>query len=203
LLLDPEDVIRFRQPRRDHGARYDSPDDLLGRHRHETIHYQHPGGMPDPAADCPMQLSRTTGRTVARDLDWFFRRDGSKLPVSYVVLPIELPQEGDGAVVAFAGIEQSSRGEQVPDRRDAVLGAREGSLRRIAALVTGGAASADVFAAIAREVAHVVGAAGAGVALRPREEDSHAVIAEWSEVRIRGRPVPAGRSMDRGSRSRC
>ncbi|MDX6727724.1 MAG: hypothetical protein QOK49_2529 [Baekduia sp.] len=33
--------------------------------------------------------------------------------------------------------------------RDAVLGTREDSLRRIAALVAGGAASADVFAAIA------------------------------------------------------
>ena len=37
------------------------------------------------------------------------------------------------------------------------LGAREDSLRRIAALVAGGAASADVFAAMVREVGYVVG----------------------------------------------
>jgi hypothetical protein len=42
---------------------------------------------------------------------------------------------------------------------DSWLGAREDSLRRIAALVAGGAASADVFAAIAREVGYVVGVA--------------------------------------------
>ena len=40
---------------------------------------------------------------------------------------------------------------------DSWLGPREDSLRRIAALVAGGAASADVFATIAREVGYVVG----------------------------------------------
>jgi GAF domain-containing protein len=41
--------------------------------------------------------------------------------------------------------------------RDAALAAQQASLRRVATLVAGGAASADVFAAIAREVGHVIG----------------------------------------------
>ena len=101
-----------------------------------------------------MLLPRTTGETVTSDLDWLFRRDGSRFPVSSVSAPIELP-EGRGAVVAFTDIEDRLRAEQLLGERDAVLGAREDSLRRIAALVAGGAASADVFAAIAREVGHV------------------------------------------------
>ena len=99
-----------------------------------------------------MQLPRTTGQTVARDLDWFFRRDGSRFPVSYVSLPIELP-EGRGAVVVFADIGDRLRAEQVLGERDAVLGSREDSLRRIAALVAGGAGG--TFRAIAG--ARVVG----------------------------------------------
>jgi PAS domain S-box-containing protein len=181
VVVDPDDVIRFANPAAITALGYDSADNLLGRHRHETIHYKHPGGTHYPAADCPMQLPRTTGQTVARDLDWFFRRDGSTFPVSYVLLPIELPK-GRGAVVTFADIEDRWRGEQVLGGRDAVLGAREDSLRRIAALVAGGAASVDVFAAIAREVAHVVGLPLVLVWRFDPGKTTATVIAEWSEV---------------------
>jgi PAS domain S-box-containing protein len=188
LVVGPDDVIRFANPAAITALGYDRADDLLGRHRHETIHFMHPGGTPYPAADCPMQLPRTTGQTVARDLDWFFRRDGSTFPVSYVLLPIELP-EGRGAVVTFADIEDRLRGERVLGGRDAVLGgrdavlgAREDSLRRIAALVAGGAASVDVFAAIAREVAHVVGLPLVLVWRFDPGKTTASVIAEWSEV---------------------
>jgi PAS domain S-box-containing protein len=180
-VVDPGDVIRFANPAAITALGYDSADELLGRRRHETIHYQHPGGAPYPAAECPMQLPPTTGQTVARDLDWFSRRDGSTFPVSYVSLPIELP-EGRGAVVAFAEIEDRVRPEQAPGERDAVLVAREDSLRRIAALVAGGAASADVFAAIAREVAQVVGLPLVLVWRFDPGKTAATVIAEWSEV---------------------
>jgi PAS domain S-box-containing protein len=135
-VVDPDDVIRFANPAAITALGCDSADDLLGRRRHETIHYKHPDGTRYPAAECPMQLPRTTGRTVARDLDWFFRRDGSTFPVSYVSLPIELP-EGRGAVVLFADIGDRLREEQVLRERDAVLGSRADSVRRIAALVAG------------------------------------------------------------------
>ena len=55
-----------------------------------------------------MRLPRATGETVRSELDWFFRRDGSMFPVSYVSVPIELP-EGRGAVVAFTDIEDRLR----------------------------------------------------------------------------------------------
>jgi PAS domain S-box-containing protein len=180
-VVDRNDLIRFANRAAITALGYDSADDLLGRDRHRTIHYEHPGGTPYPAADCPMQLPLTTGETVGRDLDWFFRRDGSTFPVSYVSVPIEMP-EGRGAVVAFADIEDRLRGEQVPGGRDAVLAAREDSLRRIAALVAGGAASVDVFAAIAREVGHVVGLPLVLVWRFDPGKTSATVIGEWSEV---------------------
>ena len=83
-----------------------------------------------------MQLPRTAGQTVARDLDWFFRRDGSRFPVSYVSVPIEMA-DGRGAVVLFADIGDRLREEQVLRERDAVRGSRANSVQRIAALAAG------------------------------------------------------------------
>ena len=126
-----------------------------------------------------MLLPRATGETVRSDLDWFFRRDGSMFPVSYVSVPIEL-REGRGAVVAFTDIEDRLRAERVLSDHDAVLEAREGALRRIAALVAGGAASADVFAAIAREVAGVLGVSLVAV-WRYEPDETGTVVGAWSE----------------------
>jgi PAS domain S-box-containing protein len=135
-VVDPDDVIGFANPAAITALGYDSADDLLGRHRHETVHYKHSDGTRYPAVDCPLQLPRTTGQTVARDSDWFFRRDGSRFPVSYVSVPIETP-EGRGAVVLFADIGDRLRAEQVLHERETGPGPREDSLRRIAALAAG------------------------------------------------------------------
>ncbi len=126
-----------------------------------------------------MLLPQTTGEVVKSDLDWFFRRDGSMFPVSYVSVPIEL-REGRGAVVAFTDIEDRMRAEQALREHDAVLASREGSLRRIATLVAGGAASAEVFAAIAREVAQVLGVALVAV-WRYEPDGTGTVVGAWSE----------------------
>jgi PAS domain S-box-containing protein len=154
-VVDPDGLIRFANPAAITALGYDRADELFGRHSHETIHYRHPDGTPYPASECPMLLPRATGETVTSDLDWFFRRDGSMFPVSYVSVPIDMP-EGRGAVVAFTDIEDRLRAERVLHERDAILAAEHDALRRVATLVAGGAASADVFAAVAEEVAHVL-----------------------------------------------
>ena len=171
-VVNPDDVIAFANPAAITALGYDSADELLGRRRHETVHYTHRDGTPYPAAECPMGLPRTTGQTIARDLDWFFRRDGSSFPVCYVSVPIEMP-EGRGAAVAFA---------DVGDRLPAEQGAREESLRRIAALVGGGAVSADVFAAIAREVGDAVGLPLVVLWRYAPDGMTATVVGAWSEA---------------------
>jgi PAS domain S-box-containing protein len=178
-VVDPGGVIRFANPAAIAALGYDDADQLSGRHSHETIHYRHPDGTPYPAAECPMLLPRTTGETVASELDWFFRRDGSMFPVSYVSVPLAMP-EGRGAVVAFTDIEDRLRAEQALREHEGALTAREGSLRRIAGLVAGGAASADVFAAIAREVGSVLGLALVVVCRYDPDATTATVIGAWS-----------------------
>ena len=157
-VVDREGVIQFANPAAVDALGYDSADELIGRDSHATIHYKHPDGSPYPAAHCPMLLPRTTGETVARDLEWFVRRDGSLFPVSFVSAPLEI-EDGRGAVVAFTDIEDRLRTERVLREHDAILAKERDSLRRVATLVAGGAASPEVFAAIAREVAQVLGMA--------------------------------------------
>ena len=157
-VVDHDGVIRFANPAAIDALGYDSADELFGCDSHETIHYKHPDGTPYPAADCPMLLPRVTGETIASDLEWFVRRDGSMFPVSYVSVPIEM-QGGRGAVVAFTDIEDRMRAERVLREHDAILAKERASLRRVATLVAGGAGSPEVFAAIAREVAQVLGMA--------------------------------------------
>jgi PAS domain S-box-containing protein len=186
-VVDPKGVIRFANPAAIAALGYDGADELLGRNSHETIHHSHPDGSHYPAADCPMLLPRTTGETVARDLDWFFRRDGSMFPVSYVSVPLEMA-DGRGAVVAFTDIEERTRAERELRERDEVLSAQQASLRRLATLVARGAASAEVFAAIAREVSEVIGLPL--VALWRFDSDETAtVIGAWGE---RPHPFQAG-----------
>ena len=137
-VVDPEGLIRFANPAAIAALGYDTADDLIGRNSHETIHYRHPDGTPYPASECPMLLPRTSGATVARDFDWFFRRDGSMFPVSYASVPLEM-SHGRGVVVAFNDIESRLRAEDELRQRDVRLGEEQSSLRRVAALVAGGA----------------------------------------------------------------
>jgi len=178
-VVDPNAAIRFANPAAVAAIGYDSAGELLGRDSHEAMHYQHPDGTPYPAAECPMLLPQTTGEVVRSDLDWFFRRDGSMFPVSYVSMPLEMP-EGRGAVVAFSDIEDRLRAEEVLRQHDSVLASREDSLRRIATLVAGGAASTEVFAAIAREVAGVLGVSLVAV-WRYESDGTGTVVGAWSE----------------------
>jgi PAS domain S-box-containing protein len=154
-VVDADDRIRYANRAALVALGYDDAGELIGRRSHETIHHLHPDGSPYPAAERPILLRRAAGETVRTDQDWLVRRDGSMFPVSYVSAPIEMP-EGRGAVVAFTDIGERLRAEQVLRAHDATLARERASLRRLAALVTSGAASAEVFAAIAREVANVL-----------------------------------------------
>jgi PAS domain S-box-containing protein len=178
-VVDHEGVIRYANPAAVATLGYDRADELLGRPSHETIHYKYPDGSDFPAAECPMLLPRTTGETVRRDVDWFFRRDGSMFPVSYVSAPIAMPT-GRGAVVAFENIQDRLRAQQVLREHHAMLAEQQASLRRVAALVAGGAASAEVFTAIAREVAQLLDVTMVNI-WRHERDGTATVMGTWSK----------------------
>jgi signal transduction histidine kinase len=101
-------------------------------------------------------------------------------PVSYISVPIEM-HEGRGAVVAFTDIEDRLRADELVRERDALLAGQQASLRRVATLVADGAESADVFAAIAKEVANVL-ELPLVVMSRFDPDESATVIGTWADV---------------------
>lgn len=87
---------------------YDDESELLGRNSHATTHYRRPDGSAYPAEDCPLLKPRTTGESVRVDDDWFFRRDGSMIPVAYSSAPFPM-EGGTGAVVAVRDMTELRR----------------------------------------------------------------------------------------------
>jgi signal transduction histidine kinase len=136
----------------------------------------------DNAHGGSMRLPRATGRTVTRDLDWFVRRDGSTLPVSYVSVPIDMPT-GWLAVVSFTDAEDRLRGERLRREHETILVAQ----RRIATLIAGGAPPAEVFSAIAEQVGDVIGLPLV-VVWRYESDGVGVVVSAWGELRHQFQP---------------
>ena len=116
-VVDSAGLIRFANPAALAALGYDDLSELEGQPSHETIHYKHPDGSDFPVEECPMLLPHQTGETVHSDEDWFVRRDGTMVPVSYWSAPIDTPQ-GRGAVVAFTDIEEQRKTERAVRERD-------------------------------------------------------------------------------------
>jgi len=85
-------------------------DELLGRPSHATIHHRRPDGTAFPEDECPLLRPRTTGETVRVTADWFVRRDGTLVPVSYSSAPLRA-DDGRGAVVIFRDETERRRAE--------------------------------------------------------------------------------------------
>ena len=178
-VVDADGAVRFANPAALATLGYEHLHELSGRDSHATIHYRHKDGRPFPAAECPLLRPLATGERVANELDWFIRRDGSMVPVSYVSVPFEL-EDGRGVVVAFNDIEDRLHAERVLREHGAVPAAQQASLRRVALLVAGGAESAEVFEAIAREVGHVIGLPLVAV-WRFEPDGTATVIGAWGD----------------------
>jgi PAS domain S-box-containing protein len=102
-------------------------DELLGRPSHATIHFRRPDGRPCPEAECPLLRPRVTGETVRVEDDWFVRRDGTMVPVSYSSAPVATPG-GRGAVVVFRDTTERRAWERA-ERREAAERARAEELQ--------------------------------------------------------------------------
>ena len=87
-------------------------EELATRSMHDTTHYQHEDGSPNPAADCRLLGALRTGTTVQVDDDAFTRHDGRLLPVTYSAAPIGLDDQVHGVVVVFRDVSARRANEQ-------------------------------------------------------------------------------------------
>ena len=168
-VIDRDGMIRFANPAAISALGYERADELSGHNSHTTIHYRHKDGTPFPADECPLLRPLATGETVTRELDWFVRRDGSMLPVSYVSVPLEM-RAGRAALVSFTDLEDQLRLEEPLGEPDATLAGQHASLRdelarlaneqaalrRVATLVAQGVPASELFGAVTEEVGRLL-----------------------------------------------
>ena len=119
-VVDHDGMVVFADPAGLAALGYDDLAELRGRPGHETIHYRRWDGSHFPAEECPMARTRGMGVTVREAEDWFIRRDGSMIAVSYTSTPIDRPA-GQGAVVAFQDMTEQREAEQALREREAML----------------------------------------------------------------------------------
>ncbi len=95
-------------------------EELEGQPMHALIHSRHPDGSPYPEADCPISQMLRGGENTSRRVEGevFWRKDGSAMPVEYVVTPLQptnagarADRGGQGVVLLFQDVTaaQSAR----------------------------------------------------------------------------------------------
>jgi len=122
--------------------------ELIGQNGHWLVHYKRPDGSRFPVEDCPLARIRETGEPLSLEPDWWVRKDGSMIPVSWTAMPVQGP-EGYGTAVAFSDLtarlaaEQAARERDVAAARAAELAASETRQRTILEAALDGVISVD------------------------------------------------------------
>jgi len=129
-VVDSRGRIAFLNPAATSTLGYADADELLGKGSHEAIHYLRPDGSPFPAEECPLLRPLRIGETVRIDQDWFVRKDGTRVAVSYSSAPVDL-EGGRGAVVAFQDVTHRLRLGEVEASRARIVAAADETRQRI------------------------------------------------------------------------
>ena len=97
--------------------------ELRGRRMHDVAHHHHPDGRPFPIEDCAVVRVLRDGHTLRDHDDFFIRKDGSFLPVSYTVAPLRSSGEIVGLVVVCRDASERREAEYAirADEADARL----------------------------------------------------------------------------------
>lgn len=88
-------------------------EDLVGRDAHDLLH-RDAHGQPLPTSQCSMRQAFHAGRTLQAEEDYFARGDGSLLPISWLITPYELGDEGQGTLILFHTLDRSTDPQSEP-----------------------------------------------------------------------------------------
>jgi signal transduction histidine kinase len=100
------------------------------------VHAAQPDGCPYPGVDCPIVLALQRGESFARSDGMFWRKDGSKLPVSFASNPILDGGRIVGAVITFSDCTERSERERLQDETTRALSKAEAVKNQFLSMVS-------------------------------------------------------------------
>ncbi|MEC7640720.1 MAG: diguanylate cyclase [Nitrospinota bacterium] len=110
--MDSEGNITFTNPSASMMLGY-SPESLIGKNVHDTIHHSRPDGSSFPKEQCPHYTTLTNGVLQHITDDIFWRHDKTSFPVEYTSSPIMESNEIVGAVITFRDITERKRSDEM------------------------------------------------------------------------------------------
>jgi signal transduction histidine kinase len=91
---------------------------MEGREGHWLLHYKRPDGSRMPLEECAIERCRRQRKRMMVEQDWWVRKDGSLVELTYSAVPIETPY-GSGVVVAFTEVAKRRAEERAIEARAA------------------------------------------------------------------------------------
>ena len=101
--LDLQGNISFINPAAARMLKY-TPEELIGRHYHQTIHYANPDNQHDSLTEGPIlnTLEKQNFNRVENEVFWC--QDGNPFPVEYIAAPLVEEEQLTGVVITFNDI---------------------------------------------------------------------------------------------------
>ena len=94
-----------------------TPEECLGRNMHQLIHHSKPDGTLFPASECPISASAKSGTPTELEDDVMWQRDGTAIPVAYIIRPFLTGTPQGGATVTVRDLRVSKRSEATLQER--------------------------------------------------------------------------------------
>jgi diguanylate cyclase (GGDEF)-like protein/PAS domain S-box-containing protein len=104
VLMDADGLIDMINPAAAALLQLD-PQEVLGRPSHPLFHHSRVDGSPYPQEECPCLRAAQYGIPARMEDEFFWRADGTPLPVEFVVTPLRT-DEAWGAVLAFHDVSE-------------------------------------------------------------------------------------------------
>jgi|GEM_PF-3163112 len=109
--IDINGITTFVNPAANKMLGYTS-EELLGKNLHTLTHHTKPDGLTYPVHECPIYMACNDGAVHQGSDEFFYRKDGSAIPISYSSRPVVDERRIHGAVICFQDITKRKRDEE-------------------------------------------------------------------------------------------